>query len=283
MLEKTLFYQDTLRLINKITQSFRCRYPRVYACVIGIFLILFVLSVLFNISLAAINFYTLLRQKSTPELPRKSTTEIEKRCFEENFSGNETKWKTKFYRSEDGFWCPTKFTDPVIWYEDGLKANFENFSIEYEIKRDEKLKTDNPPSFIFAYGKEDEEDGPIFKLWVPENPNLQLFGFAKNLDFEATKSALIREIPETLSEPVKIGKVTNTLVFVPTHREGNNLFLNFTFKYTSSRTDKSENDTFSKKIKLPISDIPTSAKTFPFGIGTYIGNCIKPISYEICL
>ena len=140
-----------------------------------------------------------------------------------------------------------------------------------------RMKEDKPPSFIFAYGKEK----PIFKLWVPECDGLQLLGFARNPDFDSVDSGLEREPAEPLSDPVESGRV-DTLRVEPSYAKGNDLFLNFTYNYTSSKTESGEDDTIPKEVKLPISDIPSSTKTFPFGVGTYVGNCIKIVSYEIC-
>jgi hypothetical protein len=201
-------------------------------------------------------------------------------CPKKSFSENEAEWDTAFYRKDrDGFWCPTRDLDRLMWYKDGVLVNFKALVIEYEIKRDDTFKGDNPPSFIFGYGREK----PVFKLWVPENPNLQLFRFAKNLDFDSEEATLAAEPAVTLSDPVKFGKTTNTLEVKQSYAEGNELTLNFIFNYTSSLPPyKGEKDTVPKQVKMPISNVPTSAEKYPFGIGTYIGNCIRPVSYTIC-
>lgn len=203
-----------------------------------------------------------------------------KECgFKKDFSGNEKEWQTQLYRKKkDGFWCPKEgFIDPIIWYEEGLKPNFKRLVFEYEIKKDDELKRNNPPSFVFAYGKEKE----ILKSWVPEGENLQLWGFAKNLNFDLGKSELTRETPESLSSPVRRSMI-DTFSVEPAVIQGNDLFLNFDYQYTSALTKDEAHKILPKQIKMQISNISASLEKYPFGIGTYVGNCIRIISYEIC-
>ncbi len=219
----------------------------------------------------------------TTDVSEKNTQEIKRSCYKEIFSENESKWETKFYiRQGDGFWCPTQDLDPVIWYKDGLIVNFSKLTIEYEIKENDRLKRDNPPSFILAYGRKEIGGKPIFKLWVPEGEILQLFGFEKNSDFDSEEQNMDRENAVSLKDPVQIRRV-DKLTIEPTRKEGNNLYINFIYYYTSSNNLEGEDDTIQKEVKLPVSNIQSSTQKLPFGIGTYVGNCIKPISYEICL
>jgi len=220
--------------------------------------------------------------KTDQDSPMALPTEPQMNCEKKNFSESEREWDEKFYKKgKDGYWCPVKFLDPVMWHKEGIDTNFKTISLEYKIKRNISLKTNNPPSFIFAYGKEDKNEVPIFKLWVPENPNLQLFGFAKNLNFDSEKPKLDREESIDLPDPVKTER-NDTFTITSTRVEGNEMLLDLSYHYTSDVNKEDQNKNIPKVVKLPVSNAPVSSKKFSIGIGTYVGNCIGEISYEIC-
>ncbi|MCL5091103.1 MAG: hypothetical protein M1514_03780 [Patescibacteria group bacterium] len=215
-----------------------------------------------------------------PNLPgeqNKSSDGNKEICPETFFQGKEGNWETKFYSGEkDGFWCVNEgWEDPVMWFKEGLRPNFKKIIVNYEIRKDEKKRVDRPPSLIVAYGK----TKPIFKLWTPEGGSLQLFGFAKNPDFELTE--LVRDPPETLSDSVKkwmkdVLEIDTTLI------EGNNLSLNFLYKHTSLNSGQGVSEIIQKVVKVPDSDAKTTMEKYQLGVGTYKGNCIRIISYKIC-
>ncbi len=198
-------------------------------------------------------------------------------CKTKNFDPNE--WENRDYLdNKDGYLCPKNgWVDPVLWYKEGVKPGFSSIYIEFEIKKDLKNITPNPPSFITAYGK----DLPIFKSWSPEEPNLQLFRFAKNLDLN--RKILTGELGEEFSNPVKPYQKDSFTIEQNRVLETGEVLLNFTYKYSSNLTGEAESpETFPKKVRMPGSDPGLSSVRYPFGIGTFEGNCLKPLIIKIC-
>lgn len=196
-------------------------------------------------------------------------------CTSELFKENLDQWNTQYYYYKDSdYWCPiTGFNDPVMWNKNQISPNFKEITVEYEIKQRDKNST-IPRSLIVQYG----DKKPIFKLWTNDGETQQLFRFAKaNTDF----SDLIKENAFELPDPVKDGQ-PNIFKILTTNINGTDIALNFIFNYTSSKINIRIPQTISKNIKVPVSDATSTLEKFPFGIGTYNGNCIRPISFKLC-
>jgi len=214
------------------------------------------------------------------------------KCVSKNFDKDQ--WNRQRFQEENGFWCPKEsFTDPVMWLQEGFSLEQSSFSIEYEIKKGEK-DFGKPPSFVLEYALKkdiskkvsDETITPIYKLWTPEGETLQLFRFSKNYDYSNTEVDLNKLLtPEeayTLSSPVKVGNQTDKMTIFLTGKNGNELILNFSYNYTDLILGKGLLDTITKTVKLPVSDVTTTKEVSYYGIGTFKGNCIRPVSYTIC-
>lgn len=195
-------------------------------------------------------------------------------CRTEDLQTNRNKWDTNNLKERSGgLWCPKEgWTDPVMWYQSGIKPSFKSLEVQYMIV---KGKTSNPPSFILAFGN----NKPIFKLWVPEGENLQLFRFSWNQNLDGNE--LTPDLAEALPDPVKPGR-PDTIKIEQGAVSGNEVTFNITYLYTSSLSNVGTRGIFPKKVRMLDSDVVASAAKYPFGIGTYFGNCLSQISYTIC-
>lgn len=208
---------------------------------------------------------------------------------------NSSEWNLERYNPDkEEFYCPkSSFTDPVMWLKTGISLDQKRFSIQYQVKK-QTNESKKPLSFILEFGQ--KLDGskeisaknvmPIYKLWTPEGENLQLFRFSKNLTYKKTENpddSLIPDEAYSLSAPAT-GESIDSLTAQISDKNSNDVVINFTHNYTIQLPDRPKgiSDIIPKSIRLPVSDTSTSSDSYYFGVGTFVGNCIKPISYISC-
>lgn len=229
-------------------------------------------------------------------LPASTEDKSEQNCVAENFI--ETDWDTsRFNKIENGFWCPkNSFVDPVMWWQKGIPLSYKSSTLEYEIKK-AKTSFGYPPSLILEFAQKKDPQSlvynstitPIYKLWVPEGESLQLFRFSKNQDYTGSSKnpddLLKPEEAFTLRSPVKLGG-NNTLKIIFLDKIGNSINASFLYTYIpdfANGLDTPISDPISKNIKLPLSNTNSTNEHFYYGLGTYKGNCIRPISFYMCV
>jgi len=212
-------------------------------------------------------------------------------CKSTNF--DQTEWNTSRYEELNGYWCPKNiFDDPVMWLNKPTTLSFVTFSVEYEIKKG-RQDFHKPQSLVLEFAQirdkgkavSDKTVMPVYKLWVPEGTNNQLFRFSRNNDYSVESNEPLTVLtPEEANE--LSSEVANNQIDVfsvdQTRRDGKEQYVNFIYTYTPTKINKGISDTISKTIKLPTSDAGSSEEIFAFGIGTFKGNCIRPVSYKIC-
>jgi hypothetical protein len=197
-------------------------------------------------------------------------------------SSQDENWDKKRYSQKDGYWTPKSgFVDPVMWYKLGINPNIDKkISIEYSIKKLSKTAS-QPSSLIVEYGKRqgDKDVLSIFKTWVPEGENDQIWRFSRNEDFSQEK--LTPDIATDLTDPAKLEQ-TDVMIIQPVVLSDNEATFNFTYQYTSRENKKVIPDSLAKTVTMPTSRLSESEEVFMLGIGTYVGHGIKFEKIEVC-
>lgn len=200
----------------------------------------------------------------------------------ELISNKDENWDKKRYSSKDGYWTPkSSFVDPVMWYKLGINPNRDKkISIEYSIKKLNK-NASKPSSLIVEYGKKrsDNDVLSIFKTWVPEGENDQIWRFSRNDDFSQEK--LTPDIATDLTDPAKLEQ-TDVMTIQPVVLSDNEATFNFTYQYTSRENKKVIPDSLAKTVTMPTSRLTESEEVFMLGLGTYVGHGIKFEKVEVC-
>lgn len=200
----------------------------------------------------------------------------------ELISSKDESWDKKRYSLKDGYWTPkSSFVDPVMWYKMGINPNIDKkISIEYSIKKLSKTAS-KPSSLIIEYGKRqgDKDVLSIFKTWVPEGENDQIWRFSRNEDFSQEK--LTPDIATDLTDPAKLEQ-TDVMIIQPVVLSDNEATFNFTYQYTSRENKKVIPDSLAKTVTMPTSRLTESEEVFMLGLGTYVGHGIKFEKIEVC-
>jgi len=213
-----------------------------------------------------------------PQNNTDNTNEIVKannnKCTEGKFEEKIDDWEITQYAKpdEEGFYCPrswSSFSSPDIWYKKDIPTKFESIEIKYRIKS----KNSTTPSFIFSIGK----GLRILRIYIPEK-NPQLVGFE---NISMTDSNLERVEPRQLEKgPIKYGPEVNMKV-QPIINEGNKATYTFNLKYISDTIGESVETSLRYDVSLPDPEPQSQYSVQHIGLGTFKGNCIKPISYQL--
>jgi len=210
-----------------------------------------------------------------------------KPCEEGMFAENLDNWTIKYYEKpdKDSFYCPRSSKDflyRIIWYKNPISTNFESLELNYQLKNKDS-KTKDPPSFIFAI----EENPDILRFYAPQQKNDQLVGFEKITKDESQSTSsdagfLMKwEEGKTLDERIAYWTEAALKVQV-TIIGGNKAVFSFTLNYISAIDGRSAENGFSYEVNLPKPSPESELSKLKIGFGTFIENCVKPISYKFC-
>jgi hypothetical protein len=176
-----------------------------------------------------------------------NTKQQSKNCEPKEFT--ESEWNLERYNpNKEGYYCPkTSFIDPVMWLKTSMPLDRKRFSIQYQVKKQQK-NSNNPLSFILEFGQKLDPSKeisaknviPIYKLWTPEGENLQLFRFSKNITYKQTKNpddSLVPDEAYSLSAPAT-GESIDSLTVLISDTNSNDVVINFTYNYTIQLPDR---------------------------------------------
>lgn len=208
-------------------------------------------------------------------------------CDDGMFAEDLEKWDIKYYDRPDGegFYCPRSSKDflyRIIWYESPIATNFQSIELNYQLKN-KNINIKDPPSFIFAI----EENPGILRFYAPQQKNDQLVGFERIVKDEVEEdssdiSFLMKwEEGKTLNERMAYRQEA-VLKVQTTMAGGNKVIFSFTLNYISAIDGRSAENGFSYEVNLPKPSPGSDLSKFKIGFGTFIGNCVKPISYKFC-
>lgn len=201
-------------------------------------------------------------------------------CIEGKFEDSLNDWEITQYDKpdEEGFYCPrlrSPFSSPDIWYKKDMPTKFESIEIRYKL-RNKNDKDTTPPSFILSVGKELR----IFRIYVPEK-SPQLIGF-ENVYMGDGGIDLKRVDPKKLEKgPIRYGPEAEMNIQF-TAKESNKVTYTFTLKYFSDTADGPVEEALNYDVNLPDPDLKSKYSIQRLGLGTFKGDCIKPISYKFC-
>ena len=197
------------------------------------------------------------------------STEIEKdNCISGNFEKNKNLWEIdSYFKEENGYYCPARsgYQYWEIWYKEKLPVGFTSATLRYSL-RDNTARNGIPPPAVFSYGDKQVRfysiivpDGDLKSVRFKDFPQDRLKGL---INFESEMTATVK--PRVL-DPNR-----------------NEIKLNFEITYLSESGDQVPPEYFSKDIKVPTVNLEEEGAKKQFGFGTFNGDCVKPIWFEIC-
>jgi len=279
-------YKRNKETIKEFLEDFKKNPALVFSCVIigiglGILIDRFIITPNLNEKNQAN-----IGQQVIQMIPSTSKEES-KPCEEGMFAENLDNWTIKYYESPDknAFYCPRPSKDflyRIIWYKNPILTNFKSLELNYQLKNKD-INTENPPSFIFAI----EENPDILRFYIPQQRNDQLVGFEKITKDENqgtstdTSFSMKWEEGKTLNERIAYGQEVSLKVQV-TIIGGNKAVFSFTLNYISAIDGRSAENGFSYEVNLPKPSPESDLSKLKIGFGTFIGSCVKPISYKFC-
>jgi len=210
--------------------------------------------------------------EATPNPP----TPIKKdKCISGDFEEYKNFWEVDEYFKidEEGYYCPMRRGYQLweIWYTEKLPVGFTSATLRYLLK-DGTPGNDIPPPAVFSYGDSKKR---FYTIIIPD-------GDLKSVRFKGEEGTAKPQ--GRLKEEVNIDNEMTIIIKprVPSPTK-NEIKVTFDSTYISKDSgDQMPPETFEYDTKVPtVSPEEEGAKKL-FGFGTFNGDCIKPIWFEIC-
>lgn len=190
------------------------------------------------------------------------------KCISGNFEEKKELWEIDgYFKEENGYYCPARsgYQYWEIWYKEKLPVGFTSATLRYSLK-DNTTRNGIPPPAVFSYG---DKQVRFYSIIVPD-------GDLKGVRFKDFPQDRLKEQINFESEMTATVKPR---VLDPNRNE---IKLNFEITYLSESGDQVPPEYFSKDIKVPTVSPEEEGAKKQFGFGTFNGDCIKPIWFEIC-
>lgn len=211
-----------------------------------------------------------LEATPTPPTPIKKD-----RCISGDFEEHKNLWEVdKYFKvDEEGYYCPMRrgYQFWEIWYTEKLPVGFTSATLRYLLK-DGTPGNDIPPPAVFSYGDNNKR---FYTIIIPD-------GDLKSVRFKGEEGAAKPQ--GRLKEEMNINNemiiTIKPRVLSPTKNE---IKVTFDLTYISKVSgDQMPPEPFEYDTKVPAVSPEEEGAKKQFGLGTFNGDCIKPIWFEIC-
>jgi hypothetical protein len=199
-------------------------------------------------------------------------------CEEEAaFADNTFNWSYVGYTEPDkgGFYCvkeSSPYLSPIIWSQYSLTPLFGSMTFEYLVRNSDESAPE-APSFIFALG----ENPKLSRFIVPE-VGQRVVGF-QHINIDDLEGEMKRASSTALTEAIKNNTHVRVTVRAQTIK-ANQISYRYNVNYIAASSGEAIEDVFSYDVTMPFPNPATIATSF--GIGTFKGGCLRPVSYQIC-